>query len=748
MNALTKLSVTLLLLAAATVGAYLYFAPGDEGSEVAPSQSQDATCKQDEERLARFQAHPSLDEGLSFVNEIRCLQLWPQLQTVMDGLTGSSGSTADPSPNAGSNTASASDAKPGVESPASGVASADDACKRDEDRLADLRASPSVDAAIRFDSELKCPTLQPQLPAILARLRHDGKSTEAANRTAPAPDTTSSDAAMPRTPETPGMEAASATPPDAAAIGATASPTPNTPPLISESPAPEATSSAATLSSNDAPLATPSHDEAAPPVLSPPNSEAASAATDDVCKQDQERLAELQAKPSLDEAVRFQGELKCSRLQPQLLAVLDGLSRAPAPEAGPAARTLSFPDTAPVGAAAPPALASPATEGAPAAFDDACKQDEERLARLRETPSSDEAARFARELRCETVRPQLLALTDAWAKPSPPDSGSVSKDAVAKNAATNETPPALDASAASQTAIDAERRIAALESEKEALAAKVSQLEHDREAASAEQARPPTSPQPAPPAERSGSDPASQAAVEAERRIAQLESQQEALMAKVSQLERDREASPAKPADAPAPPQLTPPPDRSESEAASQAAMEAERRIAELESEKEALTATVSRLEHDREAPSPTQGSSTPSPPLAAPTKRSDSEPVAALASLPQGMPGRVLIRYLASNADARGQAEKLARALAAQGVEVADLRESASAIRTELSFAYAPDEAIALEVGRLAGVAPMRRIQPKDGLMVRPGTVELSVSGDSHTAPIKTTLRRETNHE
>jgi hypothetical protein len=41
-----------------------------------------------------------------------------------------------------------------------------------------------------------------------------------------------------------------------------------------------------------------------------------------------------------------------------------------------------------------------------------------------------------------------------------------------------------------------------------------------------------------------------------------------------------------------------------------------------------------------------------------------------------------------------------------------------------------------------------VRRIQPKDGLMVRPGTVELNLSGDSHTAPIKTTLRRETNHE
>jgi hypothetical protein len=80
-------------------------------------------------------------------------------------------------------------------------------------------------------------------------------------------------------------------------------------------------------------------------------------------------------------------------------------------------------------------------------------------------------------------------------------------------------------------------------------------------------------------------------------------------------------------------------------------------------------------------------------------------------------------------------------------GVEASRWLTSARApARTEPS--YAPDEAIALEVGRLAGVAPVRRIQPKDGLMVRPGTVELNLSGDSHTAPIKTTLRRETNHE
>jgi hypothetical protein len=111
-------------------------------------------------------------------------------------------------------------------------------------------------------------------------------------------------------------------------------------------------------------------------------------------------------------------------------------------------------------------------------------------------------------------------------------------------------------------------------------------------------------------------------------------------------------------------------------------------------------------------------------------------------------MPPRVLIRYLANNADARAQAEMLASVLKSQGIEVADLRESRSAIRPELSFSYAADEPGALQVGHLVGVAPVRRPQPKDGLMVRPGTVELNLSGDSHLAAIKPTSTRESNHE
>ena len=174
---------------------------------------------------------------------------------------------------------------------------------------------------------------------------------------------------------------------------------------------------------------------------------------------------------------------------------------------------------------------------------------------------------------------------------------------------------------------------------------------------------------------------------------------------------------------------------------------DAERRIAALERERDALAAEVGRLEHHRDSTSPGLGNAPVSPHPAMPAEQSDLEHGPAAATLPEGMPARVLIRYLRNNADARRRAESLANALTTQGVEVADLRESAGAIRTELSFSYAPDEAIALRVGRLAGIGPVRRPQPKDGLMARPGTVELSISSDSRLAVI-TPSRKESNHE
>jgi hypothetical protein len=540
MQALTKFSLALLLLTAIAVTVYLYVVPGDESFDGARSDPQSAICKHDGERLARLRARPSLSEGLRFVGEIRCMQLWPQLQTLLDNLSDPSRSTASSKLDR-----AGSDTTPGRDAASPPGATSADACEHDEDRLAELRANPSVDAAILFDNELKCPRLKPQLLEILTQLSRSRGSVQAASRNASAPDSMSASA--------------------------------------------------------PAPLA-----------LEPPASEAA--ASEDACKKDEERLAELQAKPSLNEAMRLENEFNCLKLQPQLLALLDKLIQAPQP-AGTQSPNGAPPNRTSGIEAAPPAAEPPGS----AASELACKQDEERMARLRTTPSSEGAARFTQEPRCETLRPELLALTAALA--SPPESARMSKDAGAEMNAANETPPAP------------------------------------------------------------------------------------------------------------------------------QAAADAERRIAELESEKEELAAEVNRLQHDRKAPLAEEAKSPPAPPRGQ-TKGSVSDSLTALASLPTGMPARVLIRYLPNNADARAQAEMLAGALQRQGIEVADLRESRSAIRPELSFSYAPDEAIAQQVGRLVGVAPVRRPQPKDGLMVRPGTVELNLSGDSHLAAIKTTSTRESNHE
>jgi hypothetical protein len=572
MNALAKSSMW--LLTATAIAAFLYIWVGDEGFDPVRSRSQpqEEICKRDGDRLAQLQAKPSLDEALRFGGELQCLQLWPQVETILDSLSHTARSTTVSSPNGpASDMILASEAAPTTASPAMAATSAalDDACKHDADRLAELQAKPSIDAAIRFDSELRCPRLQPQLLAMLKAMSDPGHLARSS------------------TPDSEGV----------------------------------------------------SHDTGA-------------------------RTSATNEAPSASEAA---GDAD------HRVAVPEREQDAPAAEVG-------------------------SLEG------------------HRDLPSPGEANPPGH-------------LVDS----STPDPGGVSKDTGAERDATNEIRPA------SQAAVDADRRIAELASEKKALATEVSRLQHNQESSPTEQA---VLSAPTPPVERSEPEPASQAAADAERRIAVLESEKETLSAEVSRLQREREASSTT--------SLQPafPVERFEPEPTSQAAADAERRIATLESEKEALSAEVSRLQHDREAPSVEQAV-TPAWPLpAASAARSEPQSVATLASLPEGMPARVLIRYLANNADARAQAEKLASALAAQGVEVADVRESRSTIRTELSFSYAPDETIARQIGRVVGVAPVRRLQPKDGLMLRPGTVELNLFGDSHLAAIKTTSTRESNHE
>ena len=416
---------------------------------------------------------------------------------------------------------------------------------------------------------------------------------------------------------------------------------------------------------------------------------------EEICKQDGARLAQLQAKPSLDEAVRFGSELRCLKLWPQLQALLDSLSHT-AESTGVSSPNDTVSETSAGGARL--ASSSPVMEATSATSDDACKHDEDRFAELQAKPSIEKAMRFGSELRCSKLRPQLLAILDRLGHTAE------SADAPDTHAGEAEPPAVSPATEATSTTSD-------------------DACKQDEDRFAGLQAKP-------------SIDDAIR--FEGELRCSKLRPQ---LLALTRDLASSSLANSGG-LDAGAKTDAT-----NKSPPASEASADAERRIAALERERDALAAEVARLEHHGDSTSLGLGNAPVSPHPAMPAEQSDLEHSPASASLPEGMPARVLIRYLRNNADARRRAESLANALTTQGVEVTDLRESAGAIRTELSFSYAPDEAIALRVGRLAGIGPVRRPQPKDGLMARPGTVELSISSDSRLA-VMTPSRKESNHE
>jgi hypothetical protein len=148
-----------------------------------------------------------------------------------------------------------------------------------------------------------------------------------------------------------------------------------------------------------------------------PGAQLAALAPDEICQRDEDRLAQLRMNPSRGEAERFANELGCEKLRPQILALVESL--APPPAATDAS------DAAPPGAQAENETARSASPLASAnvgsaASDETCKRDEDRLVRLRSSPSGDEVLRFASELDCEKLRPQLQRLMDSMDLGPPP----------------------------------------------------------------------------------------------------------------------------------------------------------------------------------------------------------------------------------------------------------------------------------------------------------------------------------------
>jgi hypothetical protein len=124
-------------------------------------------CSRDELRLARLRSDPVPDEVARLQRELSCDKLRPQVQRLFESIA--TVPPASPAPVAAVPALNAiRKAEPPGE-PAAGTRtraapiSQENACARDTERLARVRADPTPDAIAQFEKELGCEHIRPQL---------------------------------------------------------------------------------------------------------------------------------------------------------------------------------------------------------------------------------------------------------------------------------------------------------------------------------------------------------------------------------------------------------------------------------------------------------------------------------------------------------------------------------------------------------------------------------------------------------
>ncbi|HKD29934.1 MAG TPA: caspase family protein [Xanthobacteraceae bacterium] len=155
----------------------------------------------------------------------------------------------------------------------------------------------------------------------------------------------------------------------------------------------------------------------APPASLPINLQPPTMTQEQVCKRDEERLARLRASQARDEVIRFERELGCERLRPQLLRLRESIIPAQGEQDWREdAQRLQVEQPRPTADDGSQGRKRDASlQAAPSSIpqEQLCKRDQERLSRLRATPAPDEVIRLARELGCERLRPQVLRLQES-----------------------------------------------------------------------------------------------------------------------------------------------------------------------------------------------------------------------------------------------------------------------------------------------------------------------------------------------
>jgi hypothetical protein len=141
----------------------------------------------------------------------------------------------------------------------------------------------------------------------------------------------------------------------------------------------------------------------------------------DSCKQEQEKLTRLRAKPVRDKIIHLERELTCERLRLQVVrlreSVVGDLPAAP----GAAAVAPAVPIDGDDGDRTPQSNAIESTpqpkqdskKAASSRSSDSCQRDQETLVRLRASPVRKDVLRFERDLACERLRPQVLRLRES-----------------------------------------------------------------------------------------------------------------------------------------------------------------------------------------------------------------------------------------------------------------------------------------------------------------------------------------------
>src|ERR1700730_6388420 len=135
-----------------------------------------------------------------------------------------------------------------------------------------------------------------------------------------------------------------------------------------------------------------------------------------VCKRDEATLARLRTSQARDEVIRFERELGCERLRPQLLRLWESIfAEAERSDRDIAQRPQAEQQHPKSDTARPTPERDAFAKGPPTSIsqDQICKRDAERLARLRVSQAHDEVIRFERELGCEKLRPQGVRLRES-----------------------------------------------------------------------------------------------------------------------------------------------------------------------------------------------------------------------------------------------------------------------------------------------------------------------------------------------